>query len=54
MRFLTGNSKKIGLGVNCTAESMNKTDRIRCEVWWRVKHEQDRLPLLSRRQKKVY
>ena len=29
MRFLTGNSKKIGLGVNCTAECMNKTDRSR-------------------------
>jgi hypothetical protein len=32
IRFLTGNSAEIRLGVNCTSESMNKTDRNRCEV----------------------
>jgi hypothetical protein len=49
IRFLTGNSAEMRLGVNCTSESMNKTDRNRGEVRWRVKHRQERLPLLRKR-----
>jgi hypothetical protein len=49
IRFLTGNSAEMRLGVNCTSESMNKTDWNRCEIRWKVKHGQERLPLLSRR-----